>query len=377
MAFGGRYMLLLMGIFSIYCGFVYNDFFSLGMTAFPTAWTYKTLPDGMLSKTATWSKASADVYPFGVDSMWHTSDNDLLFFNSLKMKLSVILGITQMTVGLFLKLSNALHFRSRIDLFCEVLPQLIFMISLFGYMIFLIVVKWCIDWTSPTDAPGPPPSLIDTLINIALKPGYIGDKMYDGQGGVQVVVLLTAFACVPIMIFAKPYFLSRVGAADHSGTGHGAAKSDSGEGDRVSLAGAGAGLGSAGSAHDAEHSGAAAKHDAHAHSFGELLIHQLIESIEFVLGSVSNTASYLRLWALSLAHSQLATVFWERALVPTIEAKSTVMVFVGFAVFFGITTAVLLIMDVLECFLHALRLHWVEFQNKFYKVRWYYADAAH
>ena len=98
----------------------------------------------------------------------------------------------------------------------------------------------------------------------------------------------------------------------------------------------------------------------------------MIETIEYVLGSVSNTASYLRLWALSLAHGQLSKVFFSMIFGFTIQdsddiLKSTVIIILGFAFFAMVTLGVIMIMDTMECFLHALRLHWVEFQSKFYK----------
>jgi len=42
-------------------------------------------------------------------------------------------------------------------------------------------------------------------------------------------------------------------------------------------------------------------------------------------------------------------------------------VIIGSAGFVAVSFAILGLMDSMECFLHTLRLHWVEFNNKFFK----------
>jgi V-type H+-transporting ATPase subunit a len=290
----------------------------------------------------------------GIDPVWSHAVNGLEFINSLKMKMAVILGVTHMTIGIVVKLCNAIHGRRPLDYYFEGLPQLIFLSCLFTYACALIIMKWCISWEDRMAEGETPPDLITMFIDIVLAPGKVQNPMYGGQGVVQVMLLLIATACVLIMLVVKPLLIQRrLGELDIL---YAADKRD----EEVTLLSEDAYK----STEDlmVERRKLLDGHE----SITEVWIHQMISTIEFVLGTLSHTASYLRLWALSLAHSQLSIVFLNFILVPAIKSGNIVLTIIGFMVWMAATIAVLLIMDVLECFLHALRLHWVEFQGKFY-----------
>lgn len=54
-------------------------------------------------------------------------------------------------------------------------------------------------------------------------------------------------------------------------------------------------------------------------------------------------------------------------LMDAIQNADVVMIIIGFLVWALSTLAILMGMDVMECCLHTLRLHWVEYQSKFFK----------
>ena len=199
-ALKGRYLILLMGIFAFYCGWMYNDFMSLSFPVFGSCYQN--------GKTEVTIRKPDCTYPFGLDPKWYVAQNELAFINSLKMKLSVILGIFQMTMGICLKGLNNIYFIQTLEFVFEFIPQMIFMVILFGYMILMIFLKWSIDWSGNLDNA---PSLITQLMNIFLKLGSVQGKPLWGDGSSQVlinrIILVIAFLCIPIMLFPKPLIL--------------------------------------------------------------------------------------------------------------------------------------------------------------------------
>ncbi|KAG8192050.1 hypothetical protein JTE90_025316 [Oedothorax gibbosus] len=302
--FGGRYIILLMGIFSIYTGVIYNDLFAKSINIFGSSWYIPDYIRESEAKTSTLNPLESfnntSPYPFGIDPV-----GEKCF----------------------------LHFRRFLNIFCEFIPQVIFLLSIFGYLVVMIFMKWV--WYDASRS-GCAPSLLITLINMFMfkhdtTPCQVA-PMYDAQPGVETFLVIMAAICIPWMLIIKPV-VKQMGKHRYQVTSDG---------------------------HEEE-------------GFGDLFVHQSIHTIEYCLGSISHTASYLRLWALSLAHAQLSEVLWNMVMKNGfmhgwVGIIAMYIIFAGWAV---LTISILLVMEGLSAFLHALRLHWVEFQSKFYEGQGY------
>ncbi|XP_041073455.1 V-type proton ATPase 116 kDa subunit a1 isoform X4 [Carcharodon carcharias] len=368
--FSGRYIILLMGIFSVYTGLIYNDCFAKTLNMFGSSWSVRP----MFQPAGNWTDETLEgnlnlqldpahpnvfngPYPFGIDPIWNIATNKLMFLNSFKMKMSVILGVIQMVFGISLSLFNHIYFKKPLNIYFSFIPEIIFMLCLFGYLVILIFYKWsAYDARTSKDAP----SLLIHFINMFLF--TYNDKnmryLYKGQQGLQSFLVIVALLCVPCMLVVKPLVLrhqhlrrKHLGTHNFGGirVGNGPTEEDAEiiQHDQLDT-----------------HSD-----DGEEFNFGDIAVHQAIHTIEYCLGCVSNTASYLRLWALSLAHAQLSEVLWTMVMHLGLSVNSfggSFLLFFIFAAFAVLTVAILLIMEGLSAFLHALRLHWIEFQSKFY-----------
>ncbi|CAF4078245.1 unnamed protein product [Rotaria sordida] len=295
--FGGRYIILLMGLFSIYTGLIYNDVFSKSLNLFGSSWRVKFDDKTLLKSDSVFLEPNPTIYnhttpdqyrqmysgnPYllGIDPVWQLSDNKITFTNSAKMKFAIIIGIIQMCFGVILSLWNHLHFKHYHGIFAEFLPQLIFLVCIFIYLIILIFYKWSTyQGKDATDAP----SLLIHLINMMLL-SYpdsppSSTKIYNGQRGVQTALLLIAVICIPWMLLAKPIYtiIKRRKRNNHLTVTNPLASND------IEMKN-----------HNADEE----------IDMSEVWVEQGIHTIEYFLGCISHTASYLRLWALSLAHAR-------------------------------------------------------------------------
>uniref|UniRef100_A0A8C7WR86 V-type proton ATPase subunit a n=1 Tax=Oryzias sinensis TaxID=183150 RepID=A0A8C7WR86_9TELE len=344
MVFAGRYIILLMGIFSMYTGLIYNDCFSKALNIFGSGWSVRPM---FGERGANWFTTLSEnhvlqldpavdgvfkgPYPIGIDPIWSISVNKLTFLNSFKMKMSVILGVIHMLFGVSLSLFNHLYFKKPLNIYLGFIPEIVFMSCLFGYLVILIFFKWVsFDARTSKDAP----SLLIAFINMFLfqYSDPSNKPLYRGQMGLQIFLVMIALACVPCMLIVKTLVLRR----QYLWQKHLVRLC------RVKLI---------------NHVSSVYQQ----FNFTDVAVHQAIHTIEYCLGCISNTASYLRLWALSLAHAQLSEVLWSMVMRIGLSSRSfggfILLVFIFF--FFAVlTVAILLIMEGLSAFLHALRLHW-------------------
>ena len=140
-------MLLLMGLFATYMGFIYNEFFAIPLELFGSCYTavptfdysnntaasgyanadgtFPRFPSPHYVRNASGTEGDAGfdcVYTIGMDPRWFQTTNLLAYQNSLKMKTSVILGVLQMSLGICMKGFNALYFGAYVDFFFEFIP---------------------------------------------------------------------------------------------------------------------------------------------------------------------------------------------------------------------------------------------------------------
>lgn len=222
--FGGRYIIFLMGVFSMYTGFIYNDIFSKSLNIFGSRWKINYNASTVSSNHVLQLDPKGDdylqsPYPFGMDPVWQVAPlNKIIFQNAYKMKISIIFGVIHMIFGVSMSLQNYRYFNDKISIYTQFIPQIIFLVFLFFYMTLLMFIKW-VSYSAANEgrfSESCAPSILITFINMVLfkapdvsKNSECDPYMFGGQAFLQKVLVLLALACVPWMLLAKPIHIMK------------------------------------------------------------------------------------------------------------------------------------------------------------------------
>ena len=153
-----RFLLLLMGFFALYCGFIYNDFLSMPWNLFGTCWKHKEpgshevvpvadciYPIGFRNNLIKY-KTNHQICRIGPFMVYRIKRIELLQFienetccdnrccpNDCRLFSLFSHNTYKFYLGIYLKGMNTFHFSEPIDFIFEVIPQMAFMICTFGY----------------------------------------------------------------------------------------------------------------------------------------------------------------------------------------------------------------------------------------------------
>ena len=215
-----------------------------------------------------------------------------------------------MFMGVCHKLVNSIHFKKSLDIFFEYLQQALLLLTMFRYMNTLIFAKWLTNYDENVNNA---PVVITAVINMYIGLSKKDNLVFPIQYNLNYVMLGIIGLCIPLMLLPKPLILKYKSkqveirdnmASEQLNINRETIVSEQSETSSIFAS-----------------SMSILQPKEEAFNFSEAFVHQLIETIEYALGTISNTASYLRLWALSLAHAQLSAVFLEYAILGTINLK--------------------------------------------------------